>query len=130
MGPDVTVLYFAGCPSWRTALERVKAAAERAGVDVQVTARAVVTDEDADLLGFTGSPTILIGGQDPFCGPGMAPALACRVYSTPDGLAGSPTVDQLVHVLEEHGDLAGGGSRQDTAFGAAAPIPLPGDSAR
>ena len=26
--------------------------------------------------------------------------LTCRLYPTPDGLAGTPTVEQLVHVLE------------------------------
>ena len=109
MSLEVTVLSFESCPSWRTALERVYAAAEQAGVQVRLTTRTVETDEDADLLGFTGSPTILIGGRDPFCQPGMVPALACRVYPTPAGLAGSPTVDQLVHALREHGDLTGHG---------------------
>ena len=103
------LLYHQGCPSWRTALERVYAAAEQAGVQVRLTTRTVQTDQDADLLGFTGSPTILIGGRDPFCQPGMVPALACRVYPTPAGLAASPTVDQLVHALTEHVDLTGGG---------------------
>jgi len=108
MGLDATVLYFDGCPSWRTALERVQTAADRAAVQVQVTTRAVETDEDADLLGFTGSPTILVNGRDPFPQPGMVPALACRVYPTPAGLAGSPTVEQLVHAMEEHCDPTGG----------------------
>ena len=99
MSVDVTVLYFAGCPSWQTALERVHAAAEQADVRVGLSVVAVETQQDADRLGFTGSPTILIGGQDPFAAPGMVPTLACRVYPTPDGLAGSPTVDQLVTAL-------------------------------
>ncbi len=105
---DVTVLYFGGCPSWRTALERVHTAAEQAGVQVRVATGTVETNEDAERLGFTGSPTILIGGRDPFSQPEVVPALACRMYSTPGGLAGSPTVDQLVRALEEHVGLHGG----------------------
>lgn len=96
---DVTVLYFGGCPSWRAAIERVHVASARTGVQVQVRTQAVESDEEADRLGFTGSPTILLDGTDPFAQPGAVSALACRLYATPDGSAGSPTVDQLVDAL-------------------------------
>ncbi|MGA8980263.1 MAG: thioredoxin family protein [Pedococcus sp.] len=101
MSVVVTVLHFDGCPSWQTAIERVHAASARTGVRVTVSTRAVGSTEDADRLGFTGSPTILLNGTDPFAQPGDVPALACRVYATPDGLAGSPTVDQLVDALTQ-----------------------------
>ena len=101
MSVDVTVLYFDGCPSWQTAFERVHAASARTGVQVQVTTRAVESTDDADHLGFTGSPTILLDGSDPFAQPGEISAMACRVYATPDGLSGSPTVDQLVDALTQ-----------------------------
>lgn len=101
MSVDVLVLYFSGCPSWKAALERVHAASVRAGVPVQVSARAVESNEVAERLGFTGSPTILLDGRDPFAQPGRMSALACRVYATPEGLAGSPTVDQLVDALTQ-----------------------------
>lgn len=99
MALDVAVLYLDGCPSWGTALERVHAAAEQTGIAVRVTTQTVESEQDADRWRFTGSPTILIGGRDPFSGPGTTPALACRLYPTPDGPAGSPTVDQLVGAL-------------------------------
>ncbi len=101
MSVEVTVLYFDGCPSWRTTLARVDRAAARTGIAVRVTTTPVETTEDAERLGFTGSPTVLVAGRDPFAAPGMAPALACRVYRTPEGLAGSPTVDQLAEALRE-----------------------------
>lgn len=101
MSVDVTVLYFAECPSWQTALARVHAAAGQAGVAVSVTVLAVATEQDADRLGFTGSPTILVDGVDPFAQPNVVPALACRVYPTSAGLAGSPTVNQLVDALRQ-----------------------------
>ena len=106
---DVTVLYSEGCPSWQTVLERMNAAAVQSGIAVRVRARLVGASEDAERYGFPGSPTILIGGRDPFSHPGTAPALACRLYSTPQGLAGSPTVEQLVHALREDRDLIAGG---------------------
>ena len=98
---DVKVLYFDGCPSWRTALERVETASSHARVPVRVSTLVVTSDEEADRLGFTGSPTILLNGSDPFAQPGATPALACRLYATPEGMAGSPTVDQLVMALTQ-----------------------------
>ena len=108
---DVTVLYFGGCPSWQTAVERVHAAAARSGVAVRVSTLAVESDEDAVRLGFTGSPTVLMEGTDPFAQPSSTPALACRLYTTPAGLAGSPTIDQLVAALIEHVDDTTGYAR-------------------
>ncbi len=99
---DVTVLYFDGCPSWQTAVERVEAASTAAGVPVQVSTLAVTSHADARRLGFIGSPTILLDGADPFAQPGASPALACRLYTTPEGMAGSPTIDQLVEALTQH----------------------------
>ncbi|GAB3069454.1 DF family (seleno)protein [Pedococcus soli] len=99
MSVDVTVLYFAGCPSWQTALDQVHVAAAQTHVDVSVSVLAVETQQEADRLGFTGSPTIWLDGVDPFATSDAVPALACRVYPTPDGLAGSPTVDQLAEAL-------------------------------
>ena len=45
--------------------------------------------------------TIVIAGRDPFALPGKVPAMACRVYTTPHGLAGAPTVAQLVDALRQ-----------------------------
>jgi hypothetical protein len=54
----------------------------------------VETAEDAERLRFIGSPTILVDGRDPFAGVAAPFGLTCRVYRTPEGLAGSPTLDQ------------------------------------
>ncbi|WP_270889810.1 thioredoxin family protein [Pedococcus sp. 5OH_020] len=59
----------------------------------------VEASEQAERLGFMGSPTIMVDGKDPFATGAEQPAWACRVSMTPDGLAGSPTVEQLVEVL-------------------------------
>lgn len=55
----------------------------------------IETPEDAERLQFLGSSTILIEGRDPFAGTEEAFGLTCRVYETPEGLAGSPTPQQL-----------------------------------
>lgn len=96
----VELLYFDGCPNWMVAEERLAKAARLASRgDLTVHRRRLETEEDAVSLGFAGSPTILIDDRDPFATGDERVGLACRVYSTPDGLAGSPSVDQLVAVL-------------------------------
>ncbi len=97
---EVTLLYFDGCPSWQLADERLFEALTLTGHPEQtVTRRQVTTPEQAEQLGFRGSPTVLIDGRDPFAEPGVPTGLACRMFRTPDGLAGAPTVQQLVDAL-------------------------------
>lgn len=91
---DITLQYFDGCPNWTVAAERLAViAAERP--TVTVTRQLVETPEEAQVLGFRGSPSILVNGSDLFPDPSAAGGLACRLYVTPDGLAGAPTLDQL-----------------------------------
>lgn len=93
---EVRLRYFDGCPNWRATYERVLALLEERGLaDVEVALERVESFEDAERLRFIGSPTILINGLDAFPSPGGSFGLTCRVYETPDGLAGSPTTDQL-----------------------------------
>jgi len=99
---DVTLLYFDGCPNRHEAENNLRAAVAELGAgDVVVRRRLVNTVEDAERVGFLGSPTVLIDGRDPFSVPGAAPGLSCRVYRTDTGLAGAPTVAQLCAALAE-----------------------------
>lgn len=91
---DVSLLYFENCPNWRVAEQRLAViAAERP--EVVVSRHRVETVEDAERLGFHGSPSIVVDGVDVFAEPGAGVGLSCRVYRTPDGLAGAPTMEQL-----------------------------------
>lgn len=101
---DITLLYFDDCPNWRIADERLAAiAAERA--DLTVTRHLVDTLEEAERVGFHGSPSILVDGVDVFAEPDAAVGLSCRVYRTPDGLAGAPTMEQLRAALADVGGI-------------------------
>lgn len=91
---EITLQYFDGCPNWEV-LDRRLAEALDGRSDVRVTRQRVETAEDAERLGFHGSPTVLVDGVDPFADEHAPVGLACQVFSTPAGLAGSPTVDQL-----------------------------------
>jgi hypothetical protein len=107
---EVRLLYFDGCPHWQTMRDRLREALRAEGLeDMEPIPQLVQTPEDAQKLRFVGSPTIRIDGQDPFASPEASYGLTCRVYQTPDGLAGSPTVKQLRAALRNEwrspGDL-------------------------
>lgn len=95
---DVTLLYFDGCPNWLDADAHLRTlAAERP--DLHITRRIVDTPEAAEESQFRGSPSILVNGVDAFAAADAPVGLSCRVYQTPDGPAGSPTIEQLRDVL-------------------------------
>jgi hypothetical protein len=97
---QVELLYFDGCPSWQVADQRLLEALALAGRgEVPVHRRRVETPEEADELGFIGSPSIRVDGRDPFAVGGEQVGLSCRMYPTPAGLRGSPEVEQLVEAL-------------------------------
>lgn len=102
MSVDVRVLYLVDCPGWPAAVERVEAASALAGVPVEVHRVHVVSLAQAHELGFIGSPTILLEGVDPFPHPDVGPAMACRLYPVPDGVANCPTVDQVAEALSQY----------------------------
>ena len=91
---EITLLYFDGCPNWMIAAERLAIlVAERP--DIVVNRQSVETVKDAEAIGFRGSPSILIDGRDLFPDPSATVGLACRIYTTPTGFAGAPTLEQL-----------------------------------
>lgn len=99
---QITVQHFNGCPNWLAVTERLERIIETTGADAVVRLQLVTTPEAAEEHDFRGSPTILIDGTDPFADPDAPVGLACRVFHTPDGPAGSPTPDQLTQALAEH----------------------------
>lgn len=93
------LLYFDECPNWEIVAARLDDVATRRGLVVE--RRVVATVEDAEAAQFRGSPTILVDSVDPFASGDEPFGLACRVYQTPDGLAGAPTVEQLEAVVDK-----------------------------
>ena len=103
----VQLLFFDGCPNWEIAKARILEAGQRLGRSVEVEEVVVGSVEDAERWGFHGSASLLLDGEDPFAEPGAATGLMCRLYRTPEGVGGAPTVAQLVEVLAEAGRLPG-----------------------
>ena len=94
----VTLLYFDDCPNWVEADQHL-ILLQAEIPDLETVRQQVETPEDAERLGFRGSPSILIDGVDPFADPDAPVGLSCRIYTTPSGPAGSPTLQQLRDVL-------------------------------
>ena len=105
--PTVQLLYLDGCPHWAVAEQRLLGALRQLGRDLRVDSLKVSTVEEAELLGFRGSPTILIDGDDPFPDEELPKGLSCRLYCTTDGVSGVPTTEQLVEALRLRLDRRG-----------------------
>jgi hypothetical protein len=94
------VLHIDDCPNWEEAARRLQVALTSTGHgDVEIGYRLLRTPADAAGTAFAGSPTITVDGVDLFPSDGRTNDLACRIYFTPTGMAGLPTVDQLTEAL-------------------------------
>jgi len=91
----IELQYFDGCPSWQTGLENLKSALQMEQLDDPVELVRVKDDPDADRLKFLGSPSFRINGRDLWPEERDTYSLSCRVYKTPEGLKGWPSVDML-----------------------------------
>lgn len=100
----VTYLFNRSCSSHEEGLRLLHAAAAQAGREVEVTVHEVADDDEAQRLGFAGTPTYLVAGRD-VARPhedAAYTAEACRVYRRPGGRFGPlPHLDDLVHALQE-----------------------------
>ncbi len=97
---DITLLYFDDCPNWKVADERLRALAAERG-DLRVTRHRVETPAEAERTRFHGSPSIVVDGVDLFAEPGDNVGLSCRLYETPTGYQGAPTLEQLRAALTD-----------------------------
>lgn len=82
----VEVLHFEGCPHAPETLRSARAAAARLLSGGEVRAVVVDSDEHARRLGFLGSPSIRVDGEDIEGRSGESPGLACRVYGGAGGV--------------------------------------------
>lgn len=101
---NIEVLHISDCPNTDEAARRLGAALTALGHGgAAVKMRLMESPKDTVGTAFAGSPTITFNGTDIF--PGRAPVqdLACRLYSTPRGLAGAPSIDQIKDALTSRG---------------------------
>jgi len=105
---DIELLYFDGCPSWQSALENLKIAIAEEKLNTHIRLVKIDNPEQAVKQRFLGSPSIRIGKTDLWPEECEDYFLGCRVYPTPEGLRGWPTVEmiqQKLSVIKQRGTL-------------------------
>lgn len=104
---DVEILHIAECPNWQAVKPLIETAiGQQALSRTAIRFRLLTSEAEAKELDFAGSPTIFVNGRDLFPTTGYPGGLACRVYPTPEGLAGMPTLAQVkeaLHVRSQEG---------------------------
>lgn len=95
----IEILYFDGCPSWEAGLKNLQTALQEEGLSASVEMVKVESDEDAARLKFLGSPHFRVDGMDLWYEERDVYSLSCRVYPTPEGVKGYPTVQMLKEKL-------------------------------
>jgi methionine-rich copper-binding protein CopC len=97
-GHTIEILFHADCDDAADMAESLHRALEDLGRDVEITMVEVRDDAHAAGLGFRGSPSALLDGEDLF-EAGGAVGFGCRLYETPDGLRGRPDDAQVAAAL-------------------------------
>jgi hypothetical protein len=96
----VSFLYYEECPSYDLALERLREVMTEEDTLGELEVIKVETEDQARQLGFVGSPTIRVDGQD--IDPPSDPryALTCRVYRLEDNrISPLPSKDMIRRAL-------------------------------
>jgi hypothetical protein len=106
--PQIELLYFDGCPTYKLARQIVAEVLKVTGVPAEIWEVNVTSDARARELRFIGSPTIRIDGRDvdPVPHGTEQYGLKCRVYEADGKLVGSPSREMVLSALKEAGYVA------------------------
>jgi hypothetical protein len=97
---NVQLLHVLDCANADVTAIRLRIALDATGyADVPIEFVLVHSDAQAAEIGFHGSPTVLLNDRDPFAAGDTPVGLACRLYRGATGVAGAPSVEQLVDAL-------------------------------
>jgi hypothetical protein len=98
---QIDLLYFDDCPEWEEALKNLQVALAAEGLPADIRLIRMESDAEATRLKFLGSPSFRVNGMDLWHEPRQRYNLSCRLYSTPQGLRGAPTVEMLREKLHK-----------------------------
>jgi hypothetical protein len=99
----VELLVVEECPHLSQAQADLESVLGRGVIETPIQLVIVNSLEDAEFLGFQGSPTIRVNGDDVVPEPGLPPALACRGYRDAEGRTiGSPPIEAIRAAVEAH----------------------------
>ena len=98
----VQLLTVEDCPHLEQAQHDLESILRTGIIEVPIQLIFVTGPDDAEFLGFQGSPTIRINGDDVVPQPELPVALACRVYRDADGRTLAP----LLATIHPHPTLS------------------------
>jgi len=99
----VQLLAIEECPHLEQSRRDLESILRTGIIEVPIQLILVGSYEDAEFLGFPGSPTIRINGDDVVPQPELPVALACRVYRDAGGNAlGSPPIEAIKAAIDAH----------------------------
>lgn len=99
----VEILYFSECPNYVPAVNQVREALKLEGAVAEMVETEVGDAAQAEQVGFLGSPTIRVDGQDVEVTARSARGfgLSCRTYSDGVRRAGVPPIEWIRIALRE-----------------------------
>jgi hypothetical protein len=99
----VELLVVEDCPHLDQARHDLESVLGHGVIEVPIQLIYVGSQEDADFLGFQGSPTIRVNGDDIDPQPDLPVAVGCRRYRTADGrIVGSPPIELIKAAVDSH----------------------------
>jgi hypothetical protein len=99
----VELLALEDCPHLEEARRDLESVLRRGIIETPVQLIFVNGQDDAEFLGFQGSPTIRINGQDVVPQPDLPVALGCRIYRDEQGrMIGSPPIESIRAAIDAH----------------------------
>ncbi|MGA3057767.1 MAG: hypothetical protein ABSE70_06985 [Candidatus Limnocylindrales bacterium] len=99
----VELLTLEDCPHLEGALRDLESVLRKGIIETPIQLIFVRGREDAEFLGFQGSPTIRIDGEDVVPQPDLPVALGCRVYRDEGGrMLGSPPIQSIRAAVDAH----------------------------
>ena len=104
----VEVLVVSGCPGTELAIARIREATETLGIETNVRFVIVDGEEQALALGFTGSPTVRVEGDDVEEDAAERPiGISCRLYHDGDITDRAPPLALIRAALARRAPLLG-----------------------
>ncbi|MFI5259745.1 MAG: hypothetical protein ACHQ01_09080 [Candidatus Limnocylindrales bacterium] len=99
----VELLVVEDCPHLDQAYRDLETVLRRGIIEVPIQVVFLASPDDAEFLGFQGSPTIRIDGEDVVPQPGLPVALGCRIYRDAGGkMLGSPPIEAIRAAVDAH----------------------------
>jgi hypothetical protein len=99
----VELLALEDCPHLEQAQRDLDSVLRKGIIETPVQLIFVGCQEDAEFLGFQGSPTIRINGEDVVPQPDLPVALGCRIYRDEQGrMLGSPPIETIRAAIDAH----------------------------